>query len=128
LLIKLFSNNIFRKNLQNINLKIRFYEQNYVVEFLFFGVFFFSQNFSQFFSKNYFENFQKICKIQICKLIFAENFIKNTILRNKIQNTYILRTNKFGKENEKYCSQKQNCKRYLQKYLFNFGKVCFNFL
>ena len=72
--------------------------------------------------------FQKICEIQICKLIFVGNFIKNIILRNKIQNTYILHTNKFGKENGKYCSQKQNCEKYLQKYQFNFEKVCFNFL
>ena len=35
------------------------------------------------------------------------NFIKNIILRNKLQNTYILRTNKFGKENGKHCSQKK---------------------
>jgi len=42
--------------------------------------------------------FQKLCEIQICKLIFAGNFIKNTILRNKILKTYILRKNKFGEQ------------------------------
>ena len=55
--------------------------------------------------------FQKLYEIQICKLIFGENFIKNTILQNKIQKTYILRTNKFGEENGKYCSQKTKLKK-----------------
>ena len=50
--------------------------------------------------------FQKLCEIQICKLIFAGNFIKNTILRNKILKIFILRTNKFDEQNDKYCSKK----------------------
>ena len=52
----------------------------------------------------------KICKIQIYKLIFVENFIKNTNLRIKLQNTYILHTNKFGKDNAKNKIAKNFCK------------------
>ena len=51
-------------------------------------------------------------------MIFARNFIKNKILRNKIQKTYILHTNKFGEENGKYYSQKTKLEKYLQKYVF----------
>ena len=61
--------------------------------------------------------FQKLCEIQICKLIFAGNFIKNTILQNKILKTYILRTNKFGEQNANIVQ-----KRKLEQI---FAKICF---
>ena len=70
----------------------------------FVGVF---ENLLNFCRKTFADNIlPKNCKTQICKLIFVENFIKNTNLRIKIQNIYILHTNKFGKDNAKYCSQK----------------------
>ena len=51
--------------------------------------------------------------------------MKNTIFRNKIQNTDILCRNKFGKEDGKYCSQKELQKIFV-KLLFlktNLGKL-----
>ena len=67
-------------------------------------------------SQNYFETL-----LNFCGKIFADNVLpktlRNTILRNKILKTYILHTNKFGKQNGKYCSKKI-WNKYLQKYVF----------
>ena len=46
------------------------------------------------------------------------NFIKNTNLRIKIQNIYILHTNKFDKDNAKHCSQKTKLQKVFAKIFF----------
>ena len=51
------------------------------------------------------------------------HFIKITNLRIKIQNTYILHTNKFGKDNAKYCLEKNKITKSFCKNIFSENKL-----